>query len=175
MDLANVIGVVKGFFTRIKNGTRYRVIVVDLGGGDVRTLDHFPPINDDSYPLPSDFVATDLQVGEGRARGQGVIDPKNLLKSLIGEKRIYARAADTGAQVCEVWLKNDGSVTVINGSGHIRLQADGEVNINGARITTGGNVITASGVSLDGHPHSQNADSDGDSQVNTNPPIPTEA
>lgn len=39
----------------------------------------------------------------------------------------------TGSQFA--WLKNDGSIFVENGSGHIRLGADGIVTINGVTIT----------------------------------------
>ena len=47
-------------------------------------------------------------------------------------------------------------------------------DLNGAKITSGGDVITASGVSLDGHPHDQAVDSGGNSQEPTAPPTPTE-
>ena len=66
-----------------------------------------------------------------------------------------------------------GEVKNENPSGYIKLQADGEVNINGLRITTAGDVVTSTGVSLTNHPHSQPADSDGDTQANTNAPTAT--
>jgi hypothetical protein len=49
------------------------------------------------------------------------------------------------------WLKNDGTVSVENPAGHIRIAVDGTVTINGATITPGGDVITAAGISLDNH------------------------
>lgn len=52
------------------------------------------------------------------------------------------------------WLKNDGSIFIENGAGHIRLGADGVVTINGAIIGLDGDVTTANGVSLDTHIHS---------------------
>lgn len=52
------------------------------------------------------------------------------------------------------WLKNDGSIAVENGAGHIRIAASGVVTINGAVIGTDGDVTTASGISLDMHVHS---------------------
>lgn len=45
------------------------------------------------------------------------------------------------------------TVTVTNGSGTITLQESGDVDINGAIIDTGGDVTTASGISLDNHTH----------------------
>lgn len=38
------------------------------------------------------------------------------------------------------WLKNDGSIAVENGAGHIRMSADGIVTINGVTFDTLGNV-----------------------------------
>lgn len=57
-----------------------------------------------------------------------------------------------------VWLKNDGSITIENGAGHIRMAADGTVTINGVTIGTDSNVTTpadvvASGISLSSHTH----------------------
>lgn len=52
------------------------------------------------------------------------------------------------------WLKNDGSIFIENGSGHIRMAADGTVTINGAVISAAGNVTTAAGISLNTHIHS---------------------
>tara|TARA_R110000765_G_scaffold244631_7_gene346872 strand:+ start:4606 stop:5253 length:648 start_codon:yes stop_codon:yes gene_type:complete len=52
------------------------------------------------------------------------------------------------------WLKNDGSIAVENGAGHIRIAVDGTVTINGAVIGTDGDVTTATGISLDTHVHS---------------------
>ncbi len=56
----------------------------------------------------------------------------------------------------------------------VTWNADDGFTINGAQITSGGDVITASGVSLDNHYHTQGSDSDGDSQANTDTPTATE-
>lgn len=40
------------------------------------------------------------------------------------------------------WLKNDGSIDLNNGSGHVTIGADGIVNINGVTFDTAGNVTT---------------------------------
>jgi hypothetical protein len=40
------------------------------------------------------------------------------------------------------WLKNDGSIAVENGAGHIRMAADGVVTINGVTFDTQSNVTT---------------------------------
>lgn len=62
-------------------------------------------------------------------------------------------------------LKADGSV---------EMQSTGDATINGARITADGDVITAGGVSLANHVHAQGADSDGNSEVDTDAPTATE-
>lgn len=51
------------------------------------------------------------------------------------------------------WLKNDGSIMIENGAGHIRMAADGTVTINGAIIPVSGDVISAASVSLNNHVH----------------------
>lgn len=55
------------------------------------------------------------------------------------------------------WLKNDGSIAVENGSGHIRIGADGTVTINGVTISPTGlisnaeDVISKADISLNNH------------------------
>lgn len=144
-------------------------VTCDSGGGDNKTAEHFAPVGDDSHPLIGDYVATTTAAGTGRKTALGYFDPKLEPKSDPGEKRIYARDSG-GAEVCEVWLKNTGAVSISNANGFILLQADGNVNINGAIIDTGGNVTTAAGVSVNAHTHNQANDSGGDSEQATNPP-----
>lgn len=45
-----------------------------------------------------------------------------------------------GTQFC--WLKNDGSINIENGKGHIRISASGVVTINGVTFDTASNVKT---------------------------------
>lgn len=57
------------------------------------------------------------------------------------------------------WLKNDGSIMIENGAGHIRMAADGTVTINGVTINTASlvqtpNDVRAATVSLKTHIHS---------------------
>lgn len=52
-----------------------------------------------------------------------------------------------------VWLKNDNTISMENGSGSFQLMADGSFLINGLQITADGNVITASGTNLNTHRH----------------------
>lgn len=63
-----------------------------------------------------------------------------------------------------VWIKNDGTIAIENGNGHIRMAPDGTVTINGVVIDTSSNVTTnatvtaetevfGGGVSLSSHVH----------------------
>lgn len=168
------VGFLLAFIRTLRNGTNVSDVQVDRGGKDNRTPEHFSAPGDDAYPLAGDYVALLSQTGTGRESVVGYIDPKNLQKANVGDKRIYARDANTGDQIVELWLKNDGTAIMYNDNGIVTLQPDGEVNINGARITINGDVITAKGVSLNYHYHEQGNDNDGDGQVATEIPTPTE-
>lgn len=74
----------------------------------------------------------------------------------------------TGTQFA--WLKNDGSIAIENGSGHIRLGADGTVTINGVTINPASlvetpNDVKAATVSLKNHIHSGVTPGSGNSGV----------
>lgn len=73
----------------------------------------------------------------------------------------------------QIRIRNQSVDIRVDNSTVIGTAPDGW-ELNGARITPDGDVVTSSGVSLDKHPHSQGADSDGNTQVPTNPPTPTE-
>ncbi len=49
------------------------------------------------------------------------------------------------------WLKDDGVISISNGSGSFEMLASGEVVINGLRITVDGDAITPDGISLRNH------------------------
>lgn len=135
-----------------RNNTKVSDAKVNYTGGANALADHMAPPGDDSHPLPGDYVALVEQPQSGRFAAVGYLDPRNEQTAAAGERRLYSRNAD-GQRVAQVWLKNDGTVLLENGNGHIRLQPDGSVNINGLVIDTNGNVTTASGISLDGHGH----------------------
>lgn len=69
---------------------------------------------------------------------------------------------------------NVGDTRLVVTDSSVTWDASAGFTINGAQITSGGDVITASGVSLDNHYHTQGNDSDGDSQQNTSTSIATE-
>ena len=66
---------------------------------------------------------------------------------------------------------SSGDITLSNSSGSLKLKSDSEVlHSSGAKITTAGDFISATGVSLNLHVHAQGVDSDSNTQVPTNPP-----
>ena len=73
----------------------------------------------------------------------------------------------------EIRIKNNDVSLVIDGS-KVTGVAPGGFDLNGARITDGGDVITKSGVSLDKHPHNQPNDSGGNAEQPTAAPTATE-
>jgi hypothetical protein len=142
------------------------------GGGDNRVWDHYADAGEDSVPLPDDYVQSVSTEGSGRASAVGYIDPKNEGKAAAGEKRIYARDAETGETVAEIWLKADGS---------IEMSASGGITINGVTIAGNGQISTPTGIDspsvvaagkeLAGHTHTQPNDGAGDTQSPTGPNV----
>ena len=165
------IGQIIEFFRSIRGDAKFDELKIDLGGGDNATAEVFRSAGEDSQPLPTDYVfAAENETRNGGFAVVGFVDPKNEGLAGPGAKRTYSRDPETGDIVAEVFLDNDGTVTTknengtvtlspdgsfsaINGSGNITLGEDGNVNINGAVIDTGGNLTTASGISVDEHTH----------------------
>lgn len=175
-------------FVRItRNGVPTTDVKFDPGGGANVTGPHLAPPGDDSHPLPDDFIYAGETSATGSEAVLGYVDPVNVPVAGAGDKRIYARDADTGVTVAEVWLKSDGSILCDNNNGSFELQANGDFVVNGVTIDTNGNITTAGTVSagavsattsltvagkeMSGHTHSQGNDSNGDSQQNTSGPI----
>lgn len=114
--------------------TKYDAKVSDVkvnpGGGPNITAEHFSDAGDDAYPLMTDYVALNTDVGSGRETAIGYLDPLNEAKAQPGDKRIYGRNAESGVVSVEVWLKNDGTAIVSNDSGSVTLYPDGGTIIN---------------------------------------------
>jgi hypothetical protein len=170
MPSAHILSVER---TTDDDGTPVTNVVVDLGGGATATHELALAPGDDSPPLPGDVAATVDDGGTGSEFVVGVQDTKNAGTAQPGEKRFYGRSTD-GSQVCEFWLKGDGSVRCSNPSGSLELGADGTVTINGVTISPQGEIkapgeITAmsqsTAVALSTHTH-------GDAMGGTTPPLP---
>ena len=168
------------------DGSKVTDVKVDQGGGENITAEQFSTPGDDSQPRAEDYVYLGAVRQNGRASALGYVDPGNAQKAAEGEKRIYARD-ENGAEICEVWLKADGTVRVentggaifdvlpsgaikgSNGSGVFELQSGGDFVVNGATIATDGSItsptaidapsVVANGKELAEHTHAINSGS----------------
>jgi hypothetical protein len=118
------IGKLKNYFNSSKNGDAVSEAIVDIGGGENITAEHFEDAGSDSQPLDTDWLAILSIKRSGGGVAVGVVDPKNAKKAAPGEKRFYSRDSG-GAEVASIWLKADGSVLIENESGSIELGSDG--------------------------------------------------
>jgi len=137
------VGEVLSFERVVEEGAHGADVKVDPGGTANVTAPHYADAGDDSHPLPGDFVALEDSSGAGAEQATGYADVRNAGKARAGEKRIYARNV-AGAPVVEVWLKNDGSIVIANGTGAFELAPSGAVTINGVTISPSG-AISAPG------------------------------
>lgn len=140
---------VLSFLRVIRNDAKASDVKIDPGGGPNITAEHFSSAGDDSHPLPGDFAVTNDVQRSGGEVIVGYLDPLNDQKANPGDKRIYARDANTGAMIVELWLKNDGSTVLSNANGSLTLQANGDFLINGVTIDTNGNISTSGTVNAD--------------------------
>jgi len=130
------------FIRSTLNGARVTDVKTDTGGGANITAQHFADPGDDSFPLLTDYAMNIDVSGSGNEAVAGYLDPINTPKATAGDKRIYARDANSGAVVVEVWLKSDSSAIISNSNGTMTLQADGTVNINGLTISPSGALVS---------------------------------
>lgn len=155
---------VLSFIRTLRNDAKVSDAKVDTGGGANVTAEHYASAGDDAHPLPDDYAITNNVQQTGKEAVVGYLDIKNDQKAQPGDKRIYARDADTGVMIVEIWLKNDGTVTTSNDNGSFTLQVNGDVTINGVIIAANGDVtipnsLILNGKELDGHDHSINTGS----------------
>jgi hypothetical protein len=131
-------------YTRIADrfGAKVSDVKHDPGGGANQTGEHFQGANEDSVPLPGDYLVT---INVQRTGGEvvvGFIDPKQQQTAEPGEHRQYARDA-SGVGVVQLHLKKDGSAILSNANGSTELKQTGEVNTQNAN---GFYKLLASGV-----------------------------
>jgi hypothetical protein len=131
------------------DGAHVGEVKIDAGANEIATVEHFGNCGDDAPPLQGDVAALEDSVGAGGEQATGYLDIRNEGKAAQGEKRIYARDKD-GNVVAEIWLKGSGSITIENGSGHVTIGDDGNVDINGVKIDTDGNLVAKGEVTAKG-------------------------
>ncbi len=117
-------------FARVtRNDANVSDVKADPGGGPNVTAEHFAAPGDDAHPLPGDYPYLAPTQQRGRFAAVGYVDPKNEQKAQPGERRLYARDAETGEAVFEIWIKADGSGTLSNANGSVTLDPDGGSSI----------------------------------------------
>ena len=100
--------------------------------------------------------------------GTAVLENENATITMSPDGAIKAENANG-----DIELASSGNITVNGKSINITgdsITITGATNINGATISTDGAIGTAAGVDVDTHTHSQNPDSAGNTQQETNPP-----
>lgn len=70
----------------------------------------------DGRPLEGDLLVSEKAADTGEPVFVGALDLKNAGTAEPGEARIYARDA-SGAVVCEIWARADGSIRIYPGPG----------------------------------------------------------
>lgn len=124
-------------------------VIVDTGGVNTRTAEHFEGAGDDCQPLPGDAVALQPGAGTGNKQAVGYHDPVDGNKvAESGEGGIYGRDPTTGAAVCRVRAMNDGSILIesLNGA-PIDIKSTGRVTVNSpdVRLGSGGRSVACVG------------------------------
>lgn len=174
------IGKILSFLRTTRNDAQIGDVKLEQGGGVIVTAEHFAPAGDDSQPLPNDYALTMPVQQAGRVAALGYVDPASAPKAQAGDKRVYSRDG-SGTPVAELWLKNDGSVTVANDNGSVVLSADGSILgqnasgtfelqaggdfvVNGVTIAADGSVtipasLSLAGLEIAGHTHAINSGS----------------
>lgn len=114
-------------------------VVVDLGGGERRTAEHFAPAGDDSPPLPGDAAAVEDSSGQGRLQVTGYDDDTPKM-SLSGERRFYGRDAN-GNVVNEMHLRRDGTIYAENANASITISPGGVMTSKAKIIVLDGDEV----------------------------------
>lgn len=123
--------------------------VVDTGGVNTRSAEHFEGAGDDSQPLPGDAAALQPGANTGGKQALGYSDPVAGNKVADpGEKRTYSRNPTTGAAVAAVYCKSDGTIMIesLNGA-PIEIRSTGRVTVNSpdVRLGEGGRQVACVG------------------------------
>jgi len=132
------------------NDRSVRNVSVNLGADNNVDIAHSQPCNEDSLPLPNDFVVSVPVEGEDNIAAVGYVDPTNQGESSPvqpGEKRIYSRDS-SGAIVAEAHFKADGTLYIKSKQG-ITVDSSNGVRIIGTVIVEG-DIAATGDITADG-------------------------
>ena len=148
----------------LDNGDKAIVIEIKLNGGQIVTVPQFANAGINSKPCIDDYVVVTDTIGDTGFAVVGYLDRQNVSVSKDGEIRLVGRGM-SGNEMCQVYLKQDGSVTVSNdlssitmdelgtiesktGPGSIKMDAVGNILITsgpGSIVMTPAGVVTING------------------------------
>lgn len=134
-------------------GHKRLLLTVSLSSAaDEQTVEWMGGAGDDASPVDGARVVV-LAIGQAwkvAFAADDQVDPT----SAEGERKIYAIDGVGGAIVSAVHVKADGSAVITTGAGDTTHNADGSVDYaNGASLTSDGDYISATNVSLNNHKH----------------------
>ena len=124
-------GIIKNdpFVQKVKNGDKKALFaeVAFSHDGEVRTLQIFPGMGEDSWPCKGDIAV--IEKASGVWYVAGIWDGEEP-KRKPGERRLYGRKED-GSVVADILLDGDGNIS-LNADKDIFLGSDGDINLDGA-------------------------------------------
>ena len=136
----------------VVNGDQLTTVKADPGSGNTGVPQLFSCSGVDALPLEGDKALA--VAADGIDATGGFADTRTPPEALQGEILLYSRQPGQPAvRVGRVWVKQTGEIAISNPSGSFTLKPDGSVDANGATITTDGDVVSASGISLSNHTH----------------------
>lgn len=132
-------GEVQAVERRTEQGAHLVEVVVDLGGGELATVDHMASPGDDSLPLPGDTAALVEGPRSGDLQAVGYADTVNEGKANPGEVRRVSRNQQ-GVPVGQLWMMNDGTflLEVLGTTAPFKIKTAGPVIVDSPDVTLGG-------------------------------------
>lgn len=122
---------------------------VDGGEPDGGFMDHYGPPGDDSPPLIGDWALCVAEDGTTETLIAAAYSDETTRIAEPGEKRIYARNAQTGEVVSEVHLKGDGEIKIAQASGpSVVIAPNGEITLSSGPATV--TIATSGAITLAG-------------------------
>lgn len=167
-----------GVILALPNILAVPVVFPSAGGG----LLSFPIVVGDTVLISFSMRSLDEWL-EGDGTSATPVDVRtHYLNDAVAIPGLYTKKSNLSPNTADVELKFKGQSIKLTAGGDIiispasgkslTLSPSGQVlHHSGAQITDAGDFITASGISLDGHVHTQGNDSDNNTQVNVSVPI----
>lgn len=121
---------------------------IDIGGGEIITVPLYSAAGIDSKPCLDDYVVCAETVGYSGQSAVGFLDRQNVSGAKEGEIRIVGRG-ESGPEVSEIYLKNDGGMSLNNHVASIDLDSEGTIEARtgpgSIRMDIAGNITITSG------------------------------